>query len=80
MLGIVLDTNILISAIIHNGKPRKLFQMGIDGKYQILTSKRTLEELSGVLQRSKFKMTRDDVIRIISALMNAGENVWVTSN
>ncbi|MGI0075579.1 MAG: putative toxin-antitoxin system toxin component, PIN family, partial [Nitrosotalea sp.] len=76
----VLDTNILISAIIHNGIPRKLFQMGIDGKYQILTSKGTLEELSGVLQRSKFKMTREDIIRIISALMNAGENVWVTSN
>ncbi|MGI0065378.1 MAG: putative toxin-antitoxin system toxin component, PIN family [Nitrosotalea sp.] len=80
MLRIVLDTNILISAIIHNGIPRKLFQMGIDGKYQILTSKGTLEELSGVLQRSKFKMTREDIIRIISALMNAGENVWVTSN
>jgi putative PIN family toxin of toxin-antitoxin system len=44
VLRIVLDTNVLISAIIRNGKPRKLFQLGIDGKYQILTSKEILNE------------------------------------
>ena len=59
MLRIVLDTNILVSAIISNGKPRKLFKMGIDGKYKILTSKDTLDELSEVLQRQKFKMTEE---------------------
>lgn len=69
MLRIVLDTNVLVSAIIRNGKPRKLFQMGIDGKYTILTSKEILDELSEVLQRSKFKMTKEDIIRIVSALM-----------
>lgn len=80
MLRIVLDTNILISAIIHDGKPRKLFQLGINGKYQLLTSKETLHELSDVLQRPKFKMNRENIIRIISALMNTGENILVTSN
>ena len=80
MLRIVLDTNILVSAIISNGKPRKLFQMGIDGKYKILTSKETLDELSEVLQRQKFKMTGGEIIRIVSALMKTGENVRVTSN
>jgi putative PIN family toxin of toxin-antitoxin system len=80
MLRIVLDTNILISAIIHDGKPRKLFQMGINGKYQLLISKGILDELSGVLQRPKFKMTKEDVIQIISALITIGDNVWITSN
>lgn len=80
MLRIVLDTNVLISAIIHSGKPRKLFQMGIDGKYKILISKETLDELSAVLQRPKFKMTREDIMRIVSALMETGENIRVTSN
>lgn len=80
MLRIILDTNVLISAIIRSGKPRKLFQMGIDGKYKILMSKETLDELSAVLQRPKFKMTREDIMRIVSALMETGENVRVTSN
>lgn len=80
MLRIVLDTNILLSAIVCNEKPRKLFQMGIDGKYKILISKETLDELSEVIQRPKFKMTREDIVRIVSALMETGENVRITSN
>lgn len=54
--------------------------MGIDGKYKILISKETLDELSAVLQRPKFKMTREDIMRIVSALMETGENIRVTSN
>ncbi len=54
--------------------------MGIDGKYKILMSKETLDELSAVLQRPKFKMTREDIMRIVSALMVTGENIQVTSN
>ena len=80
MLRIVLDTNVLVSAIIHNGKPRKLFQMGIGGKYTILISKETLDELSEVIQRPKFKMTSEDIVHIVSALMETCENVHVTSN
>ncbi|MGI0041164.1 MAG: putative toxin-antitoxin system toxin component, PIN family [Nitrosopumilaceae archaeon] len=80
MLRIVLDTNILVSAIISNGKPRKLFKMGIDGKYKILISKETLDELSKVLQRQKFKMTGGEIICVVSALMKTGENVRITSN
>ncbi len=80
MLRIVLDTNVLVSATIRNGKPRKLLQGGIDGKYQILSSMGILGEISEVLQRPKFEMTRDDVIRIVSALIEIVENVHVTSN
>lgn len=80
MLRIVLDTNVLVSAIIHNGKPRKLFQMGIDGKYTILMSKATLDELSEVIQKPKFKMTSEDIVRIVSALVETCENVRITSN
>lgn len=80
MLRIVLDTNVLVSAIIRNGKPRKLLQMGIDGKYAILMSKATLDELSEVIQRPKFKMTSGDIVRIVSALVETCKNVRVTSN
>lgn len=80
MLRIVLDTNVLVSAIVCNGKPRKLFQMGIDGKYKILISKETLDELSEVIQRPKFKMVNEDIVRIISVLMETCENIQITSN
>lgn len=79
-MRIVLDTNVLVSAIIHNGKPRKLFQMGIDGKYQIMTSKEILDELLEVIKRPKFKMTRGNIVRIVSTLMETGKNVQITSN
>ena len=80
MIRIVLDTNILVSAIIRNGNPRKLFQLGIDGKYQILISKEVLDELSDVLQRPKFKMTREDIIHIVSTLLETAQIVRLTSN
>jgi putative PIN family toxin of toxin-antitoxin system len=80
MLRIVLDTNVLVSAIIRNGKPRRLLQAGINVRYHILSSTGILNELSEVLQRPKFKMTRDDVIRIVSALMETVENIHVVSD
>lgn len=80
MLRIVLDTNVLISAIIRDGKPRKLFQMGIDGKYHILLSRKMLDGLSMVLQRPKFKMTEEEIIRIVSALEVTAKKVVVTSD
>jgi putative PIN family toxin of toxin-antitoxin system len=80
VLRIVLDTNVLISAIIRNGKSRKLFQLGIDGKYQILTSREILIEFEGVIHRPKFKMTKDEVIVIVSALVDSCEKVPLKSN
>lgn len=80
MLRIVLDTNVLVSATIRNGKPRKLLQAGISGKYRILSSREILDEFSEVIQRPKFKMTRDDVIRIVSALIETVENIHVASD
>ena len=80
MIRIVLDTNILVSAIIRNGNPRNLFQLGIDGKYQILISKEILDELFEVLQRPKFKMTREDIIHIVSTLLETAQIVRLTSN
>lgn len=79
MLRLVLDTNVLISATIRSGKPRKLLKAGIEGRFRILSSHGILAEFSEVLQRPKFKMTRDDIISIVSLLVETVENVHVTS-
>lgn len=54
--------------------------MGIDGKYQVLTSKEMIDELSEVLLRPKFKMTKEEIIRIVDALRVTGKSIIVTSD
>ncbi len=54
--------------------------MGIDGKYQVLISKEMIDELSDVLHRPKFKMTGEEIARIVYALKSTGKRVNVTSN
>jgi len=77
MLRVVLDTNVLVSAIISDGKPRELLRKGISKELCIVTS--DLRELGTVLRRPKFKTDEDEIHRIILALMQAAEVVEVVS-
>ncbi len=79
MLRVVLDTNVLISAIISEGKPRDLLRKGISKEFQIITSDQLLRELGTVLRRPKFKTDEDEIHRIILALMQASEVVEIVS-
>ena len=79
MLRVVLDTNVLVSAIISDGKPRELLRRGISKQFSIVTSELILKELGLVLHRPKFKTSEDEVNRIILALMQTAEVVNVTS-
>lgn len=54
--------------------------MGIDGKFRILSSTEILGEISEVLQKPKFKTTREEIIRIVSVMMETVENIHVTSS
>jgi putative PIN family toxin of toxin-antitoxin system len=54
MLKVVLDTNVLISAILFGGKPRQILEKAIRGEIRLYLSEPILEEFKGVLQRSKF--------------------------
>ena len=58
MLRAVLDTNVLISAIISDGKPRKLLEKGITSQFSIVTSDLILKEFVTVLSRPKFKISK----------------------
>ena len=62
MLRAVLDTNILVSAIISDGKSRELFKMGITNQYSIVISDLILKELATVLRRPKFKTSEEEFI------------------
>ena len=46
---IVLDTNILISALGWRGKPNEIFRKVINGELELIISKKQIEELKTIL-------------------------------
>lgn len=54
---VVLDTNILISALGWKGKPKQILQECLSGNLELITSKEQLEELERIMNYPKFKFT-----------------------
>ena len=79
MLRVVLDTNVLVSAAISNGKSRELLRKGIENQFSIITSDLILNELETALRRPKFKTSKDEIDRIILALTLSSEVIDVKS-
>ena len=79
MLRVVLDTNVLVSAVISDGKPRELLRKGIAKEFSMVTSDRILKELVTVLHRPIFKTSKDESHRIVLALIRSSEVVNVKS-
>jgi len=66
-LKVVLDTNILVSAIIFGGYPRHILQKVVEGEVVAFTSKFLIAELSDVLIK-KFSFSKEQVEAVISLL------------
>jgi uncharacterized protein len=79
MIRVVLDTNVLVSAIISDGKSRELLRRGIANQFFIITSDLILKELVSVLNRPKFKTSEDEINRIIRAFIESAEIVSIKS-
>ena len=77
-MKVVLDTNVLISAIMFGGKSREILEMGISGKIRIATSQDILKELAGVLVDKKFRASVLFVQQTIHELSEICEVVIVT--
>ena len=75
MLRVVLDTNVLISAILFGGKPRQILEKAIRGEIRLCVSGPILEELKGVLQRSKFDYSPEMIQVILTELTSAAHFV-----
>ncbi len=56
---VVLDTNVLISAILFGGKPRQILQHVIQGKITAFLSPVLFTEFKDVLERPKFGLSRE---------------------
>jgi len=75
---VVLDTNVLISAIMFGGKSRDILEMGISGKIKIAVSQDILKELAEVLVDKKFRAPVSFVQQTIHELSEITELVIVT--
>jgi putative PIN family toxin of toxin-antitoxin system len=65
---VVLDTNVLISAIVFGGLPRKILEMVISGNVHCTLSFAILDELRDVLQRPKFGFSPQQAATVIDEL------------
>ncbi len=54
MIRVVLDTNIIVSALFWKGPPRAIFDAAIDKRYFVLTTEALTSELKRVLAYPKF--------------------------
>jgi uncharacterized protein len=62
---IVLDTHVLVSALLFKGALSKFVELWRKGKIIPVISKGTFEELTTVLQYSKFSLSKDDIKSVI---------------
>ncbi len=74
----VLDTNVIVSALIWGGTPFKLFEMASDGRLTLYTSPALLAELREVLTRAhlarrlaQHRIAIEDALRLYEELCSA---------
>jgi len=60
VVRVVLDTNVLISAILFGGKPRDILRLIIRGQINASISPNLEIEFKDVLSRPKFKLTAEE--------------------
>lgn len=65
----VLDTNVLVAAAISgNGTPRRLLEVWIDGRFELVTSPKLIDELRRVLAYPKLRtfITEDEAAELVA--------------
>jgi putative PIN family toxin of toxin-antitoxin system len=64
-LKVVLDTNILVSALLFRGELSRLVELWKNSKIMPVISKETFRELKAVIEYPKFRLTKDEIRTII---------------
>ena len=78
---LVLDTNVLVSALITNGKPKELLLRAASGEFQLVFSAEILREFIAVIDDAKFRkyVTEEEIIEFLEVLGIIGQTVKVKS-
>lgn len=63
---VIIDTNVLVSAVLRGREPRTVIQFIVDNpKFEWVVSAEILAEYKEVLSRKKFKLTRGSKSRMV---------------
>jgi putative PIN family toxin of toxin-antitoxin system len=74
MARVVIDTNVLVSAIIGRGKPRRLLRQVLRNRSAV-SSREMIAELADVLPRERFSLTAKQIGRFLSIYARRSEIV-----
>ncbi len=75
---VLLDTNILISALGWNSKPKEIFRKCIVGELKLITSLEQIDELRRVMGYPKFNFTEEQKESFISIILEIAAMVEIT--
>jgi len=75
---VLLDTNILISALGWNGKSRQIFQKCVNSELELITSPEQIIELRKVMDYPKFAFTEEQKDTFISIILEIATMVEIT--
>jgi putative PIN family toxin of toxin-antitoxin system len=78
MVRVVVDTNILVSALINRGKPIRLVLKLLE-EHTVILSRQMLAELADVLTRDKFAVKTSQVDRFLALLVRKSKIVTTNS-
>jgi uncharacterized protein len=74
-LQVILDTNVVVSAILFKGKPRKINEFALNEKFRVVTSSILLSELTGLLVK-KFSLSLTEIHLIEKEITEMAEVVY----
>lgn len=74
MVRAVIDTNVLVSALIQDGKPRRLL-LKLLSKHTVILTPKMLAEFADVVGREKFHVTNAQIERFLSIIVKMAKIV-----
>ena len=75
---VLLDTNILISALGWSGKPKVIFEKCLQEELELVASPNQIEELKRVMDYPKFNFTEEQKAMFVSIIMEIATMVEIT--
>ncbi len=74
-LGIVIDTNVIISSLVFGGAPKRLIEIVVKERLEVFTSPQLISELLETL-RKKFNFSEEKIKELESEILNIFKVVY----
>jgi putative PIN family toxin of toxin-antitoxin system len=79
MCRVVLDTNVLVSALLSpQGNPAKIYKMFVAGVLTVVFNTEIFDEYQDVLSRSHLKIPPEEMETVLAAIRQYGEQFFPT--